>query len=245
MDSIQFIPCEIAFTMAAVMITVFAQLRALKLFAFHPILMSIGTIIFIAEGIVAHSNHNLVDILGPIMQHNKKTKIRVIHQNLNTIGGCFLGLGLLFMFANKFVENKSMLPQTPHAICGWIALSGVVCQAVIGSHKLQSIDLKISPKPYKWHGDSGLLLWDILCFTILLGMLEFYHFNVSNVFVELCVLMVWWIVHLQMLVRKRAQSASGAASMNPNNAGLSVDGSHDTQGLLSSSQGHDEDDNTV
>ena len=70
----------LAFTMAAIMITVFAQLRALKLFAFHPILMSIGTIIFLAEGIVSHSTHSLVDILGPIMQHNKKTKIRVIHR---------------------------------------------------------------------------------------------------------------------------------------------------------------------
>jgi len=98
-------------------------------------------------------------------QHNKKTKIRVIHQNLNTIGGCFLGLGLLFMFANKFVEKKSMFPQTPHAIFGWIALVGIVCQAVIGSQKLQSIDLKVSPKPYKWHGDSGTFVsvWCIQC----------------------------------------------------------------------------------
>jgi hypothetical protein len=150
------------------------------------------------------------------------------------------------MFANKFVENKSMFPQTLHAIFGWIALLGVVCQAVIGSQKLQTIDLKVSTKPYKWHGDSGLLLWDIFCVTILLGMLEFYHFNISNVFVELCILMVWWIVHLQMMVRKRAQSSTGL-SINPNNAGLSVDGTHDTQGLLS--PGHpnieDEDDNTV
>lgn len=140
-----------------------------------------------------------------------------------------------------------MFPQTPHAIFGWIALTGVVCQAVIGSQKLQTIDLKVSTKPYKWHGDSGLLLWDTLCVTILLGMLEFYHFNISNVFVELCVLMVWWIVHLQMMVRKRAQSSSGLVTINPNNAGLSMDGTHDTQGLLSPGHPHaeDEDDNTV
>jgi len=78
-------------------------------------------------------------------------------------------------------------------------------------------------------------------------MLEFYHFNISNVFVQLCILMVWWIVHLQILIRKRAQGASGAStlSINPNSSGFSMDGTHDTQGLLSPHPHDDEDDNTV
>jgi hypothetical protein len=177
LESNAFFHTFLAFTTSAIMIAVFAQLRALKLFAFHPILMSIGTIIFLAEGVVAHSNHTLVDILGPIMQHNKKTKIRVIHQNLNTIGGAFLGMGLLFIFANKFMMNKSLFPDSVHGFMGWVCLIGVVLQGIIGNAKLQSIDLKGVGRPYKWHGDSGLLLWDLLCLTVLLGMLEFFLFT--------------------------------------------------------------------
>jgi hypothetical protein len=186
------------FLIVAVVFSVFHQLRKLNFFAFHPVLMSIGTFGFIAEGVVAHANHTMVDILGPIMQHNRKVKIRVIHQNLHMIGSSFMGLGLLFMFANKFVEKKSMIPSTPHALLGWAVLLGIMGQAFVGTKKLQVIDIKGASRPYRWHGDAGLLVWDGLCITALLGMLEFFEFTLMHLCLELCVFVAWWIVHLQL-----------------------------------------------
>jgi hypothetical protein len=168
--------------------------------------MSIGTFGFIAEGIVAHSNHTMVDILGPIMQHNRKVKIRVIHQNLHLIGSSFLGMGLLFMFANKFMENKSMIPSTPHALLGWTALLIIIAQAFVGAKKLHVIDIKSTSRPYRWHGDMGLLLWDVLCVTAVLGMLEFFELTLMHFCCELCVFVVWWIVHLQLKTKESGSS---------------------------------------
>ncbi len=211
LESNAFFHSFLILTLAAIMITVFAQLRALKLIAFHPILMSIGTIFFIAEGIVAQTNHTFVDVFGPIMQHSKKIKIRVIHQNLNAMGGVFIGMGLLFMFAHKFMKEESIFPHTPHEIFGWVTLLALVVQVVIGGQKLQTIDTKGIAKPFKWHGDAGLVVWDLLCLTTLLGMLEFFQFNISNIFVECCVFMVWYVVHLQMMVKKKASDTDPLA----------------------------------
>ena len=57
-------------------VAIYAQLRSLTLFSLHPTCMIIGTFIFLAEGIVAYHNRSLLDTLSPIMQHNKKTKVR-------------------------------------------------------------------------------------------------------------------------------------------------------------------------
>ena len=212
------------FICVAVIIAVFGQLRKLNFFSFHPVLMCIGTFGFIAEGVVSHTNHTLVDLLGPIMQHNKKVKIRVIHQNMHFIGSIFLFLGLLFMFANKFVEGNSMIPSTPHALLGWAALLGLTGQAFVGSQKLQTVDIKSATRPYRWHGDTGLLLWDVLCLTALLGMLEFFTFTLWHFLCECSVFVAWWIVHLQV-----KSSASSGSERDPD----ALD-AHEVQSMLHS-----------
>ena len=148
------------------------------------------------------------------MQHNKKIKIRVIHQNLHRIGSMMLFLGLLFMFGNKFLENKSMFPQTPHAILGWLALLAITGQAFAGTQKLQTIDIKGGQRPFRWHGDAGLVLWDILCLTLLLGMLEFFEFRLINFIAEVSIFVVWWIVHLQMKTKRREDNESNEEMQN-------------------------------
>jgi hypothetical protein len=66
----------IAFSTCSIIIAVFSTTRSLTLFSLHPIFMTIGTLSFIAEGIVSFRNSSLLDILSPIMQHNKKMKVR-------------------------------------------------------------------------------------------------------------------------------------------------------------------------
>ena len=59
-----------------VIISVFNTTRRLTLFSLHPVFMTIGTIIFLAEGIISYRNSTLLDFLSPIMQHNKKVKVQ-------------------------------------------------------------------------------------------------------------------------------------------------------------------------
>lgn len=185
-------------TTLLLIVAMFVQLRALKLFAFHPICMSIGTLIFFGEGLVAYRNRSMVETFSPIMQHNKKIKVRVIHQTMQMIGAAFLGMGLLFMFANKALEKKTIVPHTLHSIVGSVVLVLIVLQAVSGAQKMNQLESKVVVKIRRWHGDSGLLLWDLLCITILLGMLEFFYMSFTNLLVELCVVGVWMSVHAQM-----------------------------------------------
>lgn len=185
-------------TTTFIIVAMFVQLRALQLFAFHPICMSIGTIIFFAEGIVAYRNRSLTETFSPIMQHNKKIKTRVIHQTMQMIGAAFLVMGLLFMLANKIMEKKTIVPHTLHSIVGSAVLLLIVVQGVSGMQKMNQLESKVVVKIRRWHGDSGLLLWDLLCVTILLGMIEFFNVSFTNLLVELCVVGVWVSVHAQM-----------------------------------------------
>lgn len=190
------------FTYVLIMIAIFSQERALDLFVFHPVLMSFGVLILMAEAVIIHKNQFLVEILGPIMQHTRKQKVRSIHMNLNLIGSSFLALGFLFMLANKFTHKKSLLPQTLHALMGWITLLLVALQGFIGSQKMVHLDNKtMFNKTYRWHGDSGLLVWDLLCLSIVLGMLEYFGISFFHILVEIAVIGCWWLVHLQLKIK--------------------------------------------
>jgi hypothetical protein len=198
----------VVFNIVLIVFAIFGQLRALVLFSFHPILMSVGCLVFIAQAIVAQSNTTLVDVLGPLMQHGKKAKVRAIHQNLNTIGAFFLLVGLVFMFANKYIQGKSLIPQTLHALLGWVSLLLVCAQGYFGMKKMEKIADTRSPKIHTFHGDMGLLTWDLLCLTVVLGMLEFLTFSLFHLVVETSVVCIWWIVHLQVKKKNNEEGSS-------------------------------------
>ena len=198
------------FTTLMIVVAIFSQLRALSLFAFHPIFMTIGTLCFFAQGIVAYKNNSLLDIFGPIMQHNRRIKVRVIHQSLQMMGSACIGMGLLFIFANKGMQKKSILPQTLHSLFGTVAIILIVVQGVSGMQKMSQIESKSGVKIRRWHGDSGLLLWDFLCVTMMLGMLEFLNFTLTNLLVEICVVGAWLLVHAQM--RRKGDQADGESN---------------------------------
>ncbi len=60
---------------SSVIAAVFSTTRRLTLFSLHPTCMTIGTILFFAEGIVSFRNGTLLEILSPIMQRDKKSKV--------------------------------------------------------------------------------------------------------------------------------------------------------------------------
>jgi len=194
------------FTTLMVVVAVFAQIRGITLFTFHPLFMGIGSLCFFGQGLVAYQNSSLLELFGPIMQtHNKRIKVRVIHQSLQLMGSGFIGMGLLFILANKAYEKKSILPHTLHSLFGTLVIFLIAVQGVSGLQKMNQLESKSATKIRRWHGDSGLLLWDLLCATLLLGMLEFLNLTLTNVFVELCVVGCWFLVHAQL--RRKGDSS--------------------------------------
>ena len=57
------------------LISIFSTVKSISLFSLHPLFMGIGCMGFIAEGVVAYRNNGLLEIISPIMQHNKKHKV--------------------------------------------------------------------------------------------------------------------------------------------------------------------------
>ena len=186
------------FTTVTCLVGLYAQLKRLTLFSLHPTCMLIGTFLFLAEGVVAYRNRTLADTLAPIMQRNKhQTKVRTLHQNVQTIGASFLGLGLLFIVAHKAEEKHTVIPHTVHALTGTVVLTLVLVQAVSGAQKMAQME-RSHVKIRRWHGDVGLLVWDLLCVTVLLGFLEFFNITFVHVLVEGVILLLWLAVHVQM-----------------------------------------------
>jgi len=186
-------------------IAVFAKVRGITIFSMHPLCMTVGTMVFISEGIVAYRNRALLETLSPIMQHSKRVKVRVLHQTLQMIGSAFLGLGLLFVVAHKAEYKKSIVPQTIHSSIGIIAISLIILQIVVGNQKITHLD-RSNTKIKRWHGDCGLLVWDLLCITLITGLLEFLSFSFFTLIVVLSVVTLWISTHAQM----RRQNPDGA-----------------------------------
>ena len=47
-------------------------------------------------------------------------------------------------------------------------------------------------------GDMGLLIWDMLCLAALTGLLSFLDLTLLHLVVELCVVVLWLAVHVQL-----------------------------------------------
>lgn len=106
-------------------------------------------------------------------------------------------LGLLAILSNKIEYKHSMIPMSLHSILGTVSLLLIVMQIVTGQQKLNQMNISNS-KIRRWHGDAGLLLWDCLCATILLGLLSFLDISTFTGLVLLLVILVWCSVHTQM-----------------------------------------------
>jgi hypothetical protein len=191
-----------------IVIAVFAKIRGITLFSIHPLCMTVGTIIFIAEGIVAYRSRALVETLAPIMQHSKRVKVRALHQTLQMVGSSFLGLGLLFIVAHKTEYKKSIMPKTIHSSIGIIAISLIIVQIVVGNQKITHLD-RSNTKSQRWHGDCGLLVWDLLCITLITGLLEFLPFSFFTFIVVSLIVILWISTHSQM----KRQNPDGAGGI--------------------------------
>jgi hypothetical protein len=116
---------------------------------------------------------------------------------LQIAGGTFLGFGMMFIVANKFEFGKTILPHTLHSITGTAALILVMTQIIVGHQKIEALEAH-NTKTRRWHGDLGLLTWDLLCLSIVFGLMSFIRLKHLNLVVYGLILLAWVAVHSQM-----------------------------------------------
>ena len=109
-------------------------------------------------------------------------------------------MGMLFIISNKLEYQKSIVPMSVHSILGCVALFILTAQAVSGQEKMAQLESG-NKRVRRWHGDAGLLLWDLLCVTMIFGLLSFLSLSFATGLVLLSVVGVWLAVHAQMLSR--------------------------------------------
>lgn len=176
---------------------IFIQSKHIDLLTFHILFMSLGCLLFLGEGILSYRNRFLVDTLSPIMQHNSKTKVRAIHQASNVIGTSFLFFGFMFIIAHKIEMNERIISLSIHAFIGFLTILLVIYQIIIGTQKFSNY-MRNNQKIYQWHGDVGLITWDCIFLTVLLGAYQYFSYSIFNIFVILSICISWMTVHLQM-----------------------------------------------
>ena len=161
------------FTVIYTIIQVFLITRQLTVFAFHPILLTVGLLIFFAEGILVKKNERmLVDFLSPIMSGRRHKKTRTLHWVLQMTGTIFVGLGISFIVMHKIELGKSIIPMTLHSLIGSIGLMLIIFQVFSGNRKVEALD-ESNVKIYSWHGDLGLLTLDVMMIASILGVIKF------------------------------------------------------------------------
>lgn len=114
------------------------------------------------------------------------------------MGAAFLLCGFLFIIAHKVENSKSLIPSSIHSLVGSSALALVVIQVIAGSQKLHNYRIK-NVSTRRWHSDAGLLLWDLVCLSVLTGLAQELSWrNLSTIFTLLAVILTWIAVHVQM-----------------------------------------------
>lgn len=193
----------------------FAQIRAITLFSLHPVCMILGSLICMAEGIVSYRNNMILSSFAPIMAGSKRHKRYALHRTLHIMGFAFILLGFLFILSNKVRNGFTVLPHTLHAFFGLAAILLAIFQGVVGSKKLETL-VNTQTKTLRFHGGMGLLNWDVICISILLGFMEFLSLSVPLIYLVavLIVLISWFNVHVQMRSKHDSHDRDKSSTVN-------------------------------
>ncbi len=104
-------------------------------------------------------------------------------------------LGLLIILAEKIEEGHSLLPSSIHAVVAMITILLISAQVILGQQKLDQ--MSYNQKALKWHGDHGLLLWDLLCICMFTGLLRFLEFGFLSFLLLFVPPFIWLTVIVQ------------------------------------------------
>lgn len=116
--------------------------RPFEFFTWHPLLLSIGWMLLLTEGVLFISKENPI---GRRLRLNHTLKLRY-HWIAVTISLVLVAIGFIVIIINKNNKNKEHF-KTWHAIFGLIALIGCVPAVLNGIAALFDVELKNYIKP--------------------------------------------------------------------------------------------------
>ena len=121
------------------------------------------------------------------------------------------------IWISQYKEKRILLPTCFHGFFGFFTLLIIIFQSIQGQRKL--IDIELKKKEIKtiaiYHGDLGLFLWDLLCFSIFLGL--FTLVNIFSFFFYISIFFLflsWMSLHFQM--KKKGPHTSQLQVFNNN-----------------------------
>lgn len=113
------------------------------------------------------------------------------------LGGTFITFGLIFIIVHKLEVQRTIRPHSIHGFLGILALLVIVLQILSGSWKMSQL-MTTRRRVLNWHGDIGLILWDLLILTLFVGLASTLQFSISSLFVCLSSFIVWVVIVFQL-----------------------------------------------
>lgn len=127
---------------------------------------------------------------------------------------------MVFILSHKAKWHKPIIPGTLHAWIGVLCGLMILVQIFSGFEKVENLEL-LNVKSRRWHGDLGLVLWDMLVLAILTGMLQFLTLtSILNLFAIVAVVVVWVMVHSQL--KRRSEEYKYDSDAEGSNASSSL-----------------------
>eukprot|EP00040_Diaphanoeca_grandis_P027853 m.159576 g.159576 ORF g.159576 m.159576 type:complete len:322 (-) comp31137_c0_seq2:277-1242(-) len=133
-----------------------------NVFTLHVLSMILAWLIF-SEGLVAYRAGQLGS--------NSIQGLRDRHKRFMIFGYVCLVCGLGFILIHKNEEHHSLMPHTPHAWVGIIAIVLGLPQVRIGWIKLTQL-VRGQGKKYRYHGNFGQIIYALVAINVALGFLE-------------------------------------------------------------------------
>ncbi len=134
------------------------------------------------------------------MSNGVKAKKQMIHVTFQTLGGCFILLGMAFVVANKIKKGKSVIPHSVHSVLGTLTLVGVLIQVIVGRMKTTH-SLPSAKRKYSWHGKLGLLTYDVGMLSMIIGLL-WWTVTITSIVLAFLLVGIW----ISVSVRFRSTS---------------------------------------
>ena len=129
----------------------------LCLFVWHPILMGVGCIGLMSEGVLAYHH---VRNKGGFCPGMDKDQDGLWHRRINSAAATCIVLAVMIILTHKFKNGLPTFSGTLHGMFGIAASLCITVQVAVGISKVFS-------KPYtvnKWHGQMGMVVY-YLSFT--------------------------------------------------------------------------------
>ena len=127
----------------------------------------------------------------------------------------------MFILLHKTEIQHDVMPHSVHSIIACVTMALILVQIVSGKEKFDHY-LYTAPstsssqsKIRRWHGDLGLLLWDMLCITVMSGLVAFLPMTFTSLIVITLPCLVWLVVVLQIQGRVIREEEE-AATRHPN-----------------------------